>query len=280
MFDYLLAVGIALLGWWLSTGIILYLNLLPQGSHRWSMAGMSLLAIASLASLPGVAETSTVLHAAQGFCIALVLWGWLEMSYLMGFLTGSRCAPCPPDSSGWDRFQLALKTSLHHEFAVIGMGSLMIFLTWDSPNQVATGSFVTLWLMRWSAKLNLFLGVPNFNEQWLPPRSRYLASYMQDRPMNLLFPFSVGIATGAATLLLQRAIEGTPGFATVAPMLVCALLMLAILEHWFLVLPVHDSALWQWALSAARRVSERESRDSRRPLGAMKSHTGAAADGV
>jgi hypothetical protein len=35
--------------------------------------------------------------------------------------------------------------------------------------------------------------------------------------------------------------------------LVGALVGLAVLEHWFLVLPLHESTLWQWALPPADR---------------------------
>ncbi|MDZ7753399.1 MAG: DUF3623 family protein [Gammaproteobacteria bacterium] len=45
--------------------------------------------------------------------------------------------------------------------------------------------------------------------------------------------------------------EGTGDFEKTATVLVATLLRLAILEHFFLVLPVQDSALWNWALRLA-----------------------------
>lgn len=259
MSSYLLAVSIALLGWWLSTGIILYLNLLPSRSHAWSVGGFALLALASLALLPGIAGQHSQPAAIAGFAVALTVWGALEISYLMGFLTGNNSQPCPAGISGWRRFRLAIATSIHHELAVIACGVAIIALSWEAPNQVAAGTYLTLWLMRWSAKLNLYLGVSNFNEHWLPERNRYLVSYMRTRAMNWLFPFSVGLATIAATLLALAASGADNPVDRLAASLVCTLLALAILEHWFLVLPVRDSALWQWAISAADRVRARTS---------------------
>ncbi len=39
-------------------------------------------------------------------------------------------------------------------------------------------------------------------------------------------------------------------YGQVALTLVATLLALAIIEHWFLVLPIEDAALWRWALGA------------------------------
>jgi hypothetical protein len=130
---------------------------------------------------------------------------------------------------------------------------LMAWLTWGTENPLGTFTFVILWLMRWSAKLNLFLGVPNLNEEWLPERIRFLTTYLAKRPMNLLFPVSVSVATVIMCLLVDTALELTPGgFAGVALMLAATLLALAILEHWLLVLPLADGALWRWALTSSQ----------------------------
>ncbi|MEQ8264862.1 putative photosynthetic complex assembly protein PuhE [Pseudohaliea sp.] len=257
MSAYLVAFITALLGWWLSTGVILYLNLLPRDSHRWSVLAFSTLGLFSLTLLPHVAGDPTPLGAAAGFAIALAVWGWLEISYLMDFITGTHNRPCPPEARGWRRFRLALGTSIHHELAVAGAGIAIIALSWGGDNQVATGTYLVLWIMRWSAKLNLYLGVSNFNEHWLPERSRYLVTYMRKRRMNYLFPVSITLGTAGTVLLLRAAIGAGDDFGRLGNTLVCSLLALAVLEHWFLVLPLRDSALWQWAISAADRARGR-----------------------
>jgi putative photosynthetic complex assembly protein 2 len=65
--------------------------------------------------------------------------------------------------------------------------------------------------------------------------------------MNLLMPVSITALTFATACWIERAIA-TPagsgletGFALLA-----TLTALALLEHWLMVLPVRDSALWRW----------------------------------
>lgn len=101
--------------------------------------------------------------------------------------------------------------------------------------------------------MNLFFGVPNLNEDWLPEHIRFLTSYLSKRPINLFFPISVSAATIVMVLLVEIALEFPPeSFGAVALMLTATLLALAILEHWLLVLPLADAALWRWALSSER----------------------------
>lgn len=192
------------------------------------------------------------------FAEALIVWAWLEMSYFMGIITGPRKAPCPPEARGWSRFILGLQTSLYHELAVVALGVVIVFLSGDAPNQVAAGTYLTLWVMRWSAKLNLFFGVPNVNTEWFPQPLRFLSSYMRNRPMNLFFPFSVTLATGVGVWLVGNAIMTTDAFERTSYALIGALLSLAILEHWFMVLPLRDSALWDWALRLAGQTQRKD----------------------
>jgi putative photosynthetic complex assembly protein 2 len=139
-------------------------------------------------------------------------------------------------------------TSLYHELAVLSAVAFLVLISWGEPNQIGTWTFVVLWLMRWSAKLNLFLGVPNLND-WLPDHLAYLKTYMPKRSMNLLFPISVTLPTVIVTLLVVQALgTDASSFAVVGLILVATLLALGILEHWFLVLPLPDEALWAWAL--------------------------------
>jgi hypothetical protein len=72
---------------------------------------------------------------------------------------------------------------------------------------------------------------------------------MRRRPMNLFFPVSVTAATVAATHLIDLAVSAdSHSYEAVAFTFVSTFLALAILEHWFLVLPLQDAALWRWAL--------------------------------
>ncbi|MDJ0879042.1 MAG: putative photosynthetic complex assembly protein PuhE [Halieaceae bacterium] len=244
----MLALVVTVFGWWFTTGLILYLNHLPTRTHRWSMLAATGLLLVALVTLNPVAAETTRSAALVAFLQALLLWGWLEMGYLMGFVTGPSNRPCPPDATGWTRFGLALKTSLYHELSVVTLVLVTIAVTAGQPNQVTALTCVSLWLMRWSAKLNLFLGVANFHADWLPRSQQHLVSYMKQRRINLLFPFSVVLGTGFAVMFLHRALLAADPFAVTGSAMVGLLLSLGVLEHWFLVLPIQDSKLWQWAM--------------------------------
>ncbi|AGA91707.1 putative photosynthetic complex assembly protein 2 [Thioflavicoccus mobilis 8321] len=246
---YGLPILYALLVWWLSTGVVLYLNRLPRRTYRWSLLGASVLLVFALSELLGHSQSSEVRNAYLAFTYAVLIWGWLEMSYFMGLITGPHKHPCPVGSSNWQRFVLAVQVSLYHELVVVALAGLIVWLAWGQPNQVGTWTFLVLWWMRWSAKLNLFFGVPNLNEDWLPEHLRLLVSFIKKKPINLLFPLSVTVATVVVALLMERALSpGVSTFTAVSLTLIATLLALGILEHWFLVLPLPDSALWKWAL--------------------------------
>jgi putative photosynthetic complex assembly protein 2 len=251
MYEYALPLLYALVVWWLTTGVLLYLHRLPARTYRWSMLGMTVAAGGALYGQVLSSGQTDVSGAYVAFTCGVVLWGWLELAYFTGFLVGPRGDPCPEGCNDWRRFRLAVRTSLFHEAGILTTAALLMAIAWDCPNQVGTWSFVVLWLMRWSAKLNLFLGVPNLNEHWLPEHMRFLSTYMVKRPMNLLFPVSVTGATVVLGLLvLVATATETAGFQRVGLMLVASLLALGILEHWFLVLPLPEEALWRWALRA------------------------------
>ena len=252
--EYLLATFVALFGWWFSTGLILFLNHQPAAVKRASMllatAGLVLVLLNVPATAAEVSTTASMLAFGQ----ALVIWGWLEMGYLMGFVTGPSNRACPPDATGWTRFSLALKTSLYHEMAVVALVLLVVLLSAGAPNQVTMLTCVALWLMRWSAKLNLFLGVSNFHEEWLPEQQRYLVTYMAEERMNPLLPLSLALGGGCAGWFLHQATHVTGEAASTGYLLVGVILALGVLEHLFLVLPVEDSRLWQWALPRHQEV--------------------------
>jgi putative photosynthetic complex assembly protein 2 len=150
---------------------------------------------------------------------------------------------------------------LWHELGIVGVGLAIVAITWQAPNQVGTWTFMVLWSMRTSAKLNLFLGVRNLSEEFLPPHLVYLLSFFRRRSMNLLFPVSVTAATAAAAMLVASAIDAAPTVA-IGLMLVTTMLALAILEHWLLVLPLPATALWRWAM----RQRQEKSAQAPKPL--------------
>ena len=175
------------------------------------------------------------------------------MSFLTGWITGPRKTPCEPGSRGWARFLAALGAVLWHELAILAGAALIAALTWGGPNQVGSGTFLILAAMRLSAKLNVFLGVRNLAESFLPDHLSHLRSFFRRRRANALFPFSVVGSTVACALLLGEASAPDAGaFRAVGFTLLGTLMALAVLEHWFMVLPLPFEALWRWGLRSRR----------------------------
>lgn len=239
----------ALFVWWFATGAILYLDGLPRHTYRWSMLGATVLALAALIGLDRSADSATAAGAYCAFTCAIVVWGWVEISFLMGFVTGPRTTAAPPGCSEWQRFLFATQAIAYHELAILLAALVIAVLSSGAPNAVGVWTFLILWVMRLSAKLNLFLGVRNLGEEFLPDRLRYLRSFFVKRPMNLLFPISVTVATIAAAILWTEATAATAtAFDRTGLALAASLLSLAILEHWFMVLPLPTAGLWSWGL--------------------------------
>ena len=244
-----IAVVFAVFMWWFCTGIVLLLDTLPSTTFRWSMLISSALSVAALLGLAHTAQQTSLAGAYCAFTCALLVWGWHELSFLTGWITGPRKTALPAIVTGWPRFTAAVQAILWHELAIMAVGALIIAITWNAPNQVGTGTFVLLWVMRVSAKLNLFLGVRNLSEEFLPPHLAYMASFFRRRRLNALLPWSVlGGSIGVALLVNAALAPGVAPATAVGSTLVASLLALAVVEHLMLVMPLNATALWRWAM--------------------------------
>ncbi len=248
-----IAFVVAIFAWWFSTGVIMMLCGLSRRTFGWSLLGATALALAACLGLARSAWSVSAAGNYVAFLSALGVWGWIEMSFLMGFVTGPSTEPCPVDAVGWRRFRLAAKTLLYHELAILIAGVAIVALTWRAPNQTGTFAFLILMAMRISAKLNIFLGVPNLTDEFLPRRLAYLKSYFRKRDFNFLYPVSIVGSTLLAIVLGRLALTADDGSATSFALLF-ALLSLAILEHLFMVLPLPETALWRWALPTSKPI--------------------------
>lgn len=272
--EYALAVTFALFLWWFSTGAVLYIVGLPKRTLGRSMLAASGVGILALIGVAASAGQATTLGAILAFTCALLVWAWHEFSFLTGLVTGPRTTPCPDGASGWKRFSYSAQTLLYHEAAILLTAVVLVALTWGAPNQIALWTFLILWFMRLSTKFNIFLGVPNLTEEFLPEDLAFLKSYFRKRPMNLLFPVSVTTATIATWLLLGVTAEGTSGFTVAGFTMLTTLMALAVIEHWFLVLPLPVERLWRWGL--ASRTARTGKTDAKKDDGGGLTHSGPA----
>lgn len=237
----------AVLLWWVSTGLILHLVGLRRGTFGWSMAAATVLLAMALLGLHATRDGTGVASAYLGFTFALLAWGWIEIAFLTGRITGPRRIALSEDARGWPRLRAALAAILWHELAILALGAAVLAISWHADNLVGAWTFLVLWVMRTSAKINLFLGVRNLGEAFLPDHLRYLRSYFRRRPMNPLLPVSVVLSSAACLMVFAAAAAAEP-FGAAGLTLIGTLLALAVLEHLFMVLPIPPEALWRWGL--------------------------------
>ncbi len=151
--------------------------------------------------------------------------------------------------TGWKRLSYALQAILYHEFALLACAAAVVALTWNGPNQVGLWTFAALWVLRQSAKINLFLGVPVTNDELMPDAVRFLKSFFARKPVSAFFPASVTLATAVLVILIQRIVEvAVTPFDVVGLTLVSTLFALGVVEHWFMLLPLPAITLWGWGI--------------------------------
>jgi putative photosynthetic complex assembly protein 2 len=182
------------------------------------------------------------------FLSALAVWGWIELAFLSGIITGPNSRACPPFAPLWERFFRATGTILWHELLLLATLLYIARLVEDAPNIFGLWTFVILFFARISAKLNLFFGVPRINTEFLPQTLSHLASHFRKAPMNAVFPLSVTALSFASACWMERIWSATTEGAVIGFTLLSALTLLALLEHWFMVIPLPDQKLWRWMM--------------------------------
>jgi putative photosynthetic complex assembly protein 2 len=245
---------LALILWWLSTGLLMLRVRRADNAggdqHLWSvLMGLPLL-VAGIGGAHATAGLTSPEGAFAAFLSAMAVWGWIELAFLSGLITGPNRRPLPAGITGWPRFLAAYGTLAWHEMALLAGFVGIDLATRGGDNRFAFWTFAILFAARISAKLNLFLGVPRFHTEFLPKTLAHLPSHFRRAPLNPLFPASITVLSLAAFLWLERILQApTPGEET-GFVLLLSLTLLALLEHWFMVLPLPDQKLWRWMLPA------------------------------
>jgi putative photosynthetic complex assembly protein 2 len=265
MLDMVLPALFVIFVWWSSTGLIFALNGLPESTYSTSLSVVTALGAGALIVLWATASGTSRLDTSLALVATVAVWAVIEMSFLMGFVTGPTPSACPPDCTEWQRFLAACGAIAYHELALVAALGVVWWLTADAANTVGFSAFALLWLMRLSTKLNLFFGVPNTAAELLPKRIAHLATYFRRGPMSAFFPISVTLATIAAVILVTRVKTAPPGSGQAdAASMLAVLAALGAIEHWFLVLPMRAEALWGWSLKNSQ--SQGAATKTREPL--------------
>ncbi len=243
----------ALFVWWFSTGAILLVVSRADRGGRLGYANAVVLGLPFLAigciGIERSLDDPSILGVYLGFASAILIWGWFELAFLAGIITGPYARPCPPGAEGMQRFLRAWGTIAYSEMALIASTLLLVLVSSGAANTFGMWTFVVLFAARITAKINVYLGVPNINEEFLPSPVRHLSSHFRKAPMNGFFPWSVTLLTFAVACWIERIVDAPAGSgAAVGFALLAALTALALFEHWMMVLPLPDAALWSWAL--------------------------------
>ncbi|MFG5384805.1 putative photosynthetic complex assembly protein PuhE [Yoonia sp. R2-816] len=250
----------AIFVWWFSTGAIL---VAVRRADRLGRHGMTVfcwlpMLAAGVAAVALSLPVANVLGAYMGFIGALAIWGWIELAFLAGVITGPMRQECPPGLSGKDRFFRAFSTVAYHELAlVIGLLALVV-VSDGAGNRMAVSTYLVLFLARIFAKLNLYFGVPRINTEFVPDRLAHLKSYFRRGPVTLAFPAAITVLTALLAVCAERLWSAQSEASVVGFALLTALAALALLEHWLMVVPLPDAKLWRWMLPAPKTMTKEE----------------------
>ncbi|MEJ6396659.1 putative photosynthetic complex assembly protein PuhE [Yoonia sp. 208BN28-4] len=247
------AAMIAIFAWWFFTGAIL---LIVRKSDKGAAVahGRSVFLTIPLMALGFaglmVSGEATVANIYIAFLSVLLIWGWIELAFLAGVVTGPEKRACPPGLSGTDRFVRAFQTLAYHEYLLLLALLAIVAITAGTENTVGLWTYVILFTARISAKLNLFFGVPRINTEFVPQPLQHLKSYFRQGNISAAFPVGVTFLSITAACFAERLIAAETSAQMVGFALLTAMAALAALEHWLMVIPLPDAKLWRWMLPA------------------------------
>ena len=263
-----IAALIALFVWWFATGVILmvvkHADRHGLRARQWAVVGgvpmLALGVVGFSASLP----VTTVGGAYIAFLSALAIWGWIELAFLTGIITGPIQKPLPENVSETERFLRAWGTVAFHEMLLTAALIILLIHGWGAQNTFGLWTFIILYTARISAKLNLFFGVPKINTEFLPNALMHLPSHFRIARLNWVFPISVTLLSFAVACWLERLHGAQTAGEAIGFALLTAITALALLEHWLMVLPLPDERLWRWMLPQSSAAPNTQQKHPRR----------------
>jgi len=238
--------------WWASTGTIARLIGRAPDTYPRLIALSSFIGLVGLVTLIALREVTSLSSALLSLLAALAVWGWIEVTFLTGKITGLPVARPASDAALLPRAGAAFTAILWHELLIAATVLVVAIALLGQANDLGLQVLVLLWLMRSSAKLNLFLGVRNLGEAFLPVHLHHLLDFMRQRRMNPLLPLSILLGLAIAGGFGMGALAAETVHHAAASTIVATLAVLAAFEHLLMVLPLPAEALWRWSLSNRR----------------------------
>ena len=183
------------------------------------------------------------------FVSSLSIWGWLELAFLTGVITGPNQVEKPLGVNGFKRFQLAWSAIAYSELTLALVFVILFVLSIGQSNFFGFLTFLVLYFARLCAKLNLFFGVPKTNVEFLPTRVGYLASHFKISGTSWFFPLSLILLSGLGAYWFSGfRVAAETNANALGYCFLMTLTSLAILEHFFMILSFPDAALWRWMI--------------------------------
>jgi putative photosynthetic complex assembly protein 2 len=234
-----------ILAWWVGTGVLF---VLARAANRMDpgllVAGASGAALAAGTVTVGIRSLDSAAGIVTGFAMGIMLWGWHELAFLSGVVTGPERRPCPPELKGWARFQFGFRSLKHHEIALASTVVILGLASIGAANAMPFLTFLLLWGMRISAKLNLFFGVRVPNRHLFPARIQYLSALTPPRRPGAFYLVSTGLVFALTVALFHHGLGLPDGGVRTGWLLLATLSLLAALEHVAMAIPLRLEGLW------------------------------------
>ena len=260
-----IAALVAIFTWWFFTGVILLIvrtcDIGKEVAHSRSVFLSIPFAALGVAGFVISAQELTTTNVYIAFISALLVWGWIELAFLAGIVTGPERTACPNDIKGWDRFYRAYSILMHHELLLVSSLLVVVVICANATNTVGMWTYLILYAARISAKLNLFFGVPQINTEFVPKPLEHLKSYFTQGRITIAFPIGVTLLSLAFACFTERWIASETSAQAVGFALLTSMAALAAIEHWLMVVPLPDAKLWRWMLPKPTTVKTGDSHE-------------------
>ena len=244
--------------WWFLTGLILFIvkkvDDISDKAHTPITIILSPVIFLGFYLYINSLSNTTLPSIYSAFFGSLLIWAWLELAFLSGFITGPSKKICPKGLGQIKRFGYALSTIAYSEIILFTSLLIMFYFSLNAENTVGLWTFWILFFARICAKLNLFLGVPNINTEFLPSPVMHLASYFRVGSTSWFFPVSISLISFTLFFLVDSIFDINNQLSTtIGYTLLASLTTLALVEHWFMVVPLRDAELWKWMLPKQKK---------------------------
>lgn len=247
--------------WWFLTGLILFVVNWADNRgivyHKFVTLGLLPTLVVGFYGFLFSLSNDSVNGAYLAFISSLSIWGWFELAFLTGVITGPNRLEKPIGVNGFRRFQLAWAAIAYSESTLVIVFSLLFLLSLGETNDFGLLTFLVLYVARLSAKLNLFLGVPKINIEFLPTSVGHLASHFKISGTSWFFPLSLILLSGLGAYWLNAFRLAPVGSGeAIGFCFLLTLTSLAILEHFFMIVPFPDAVLWRWMMPKSQPSSK------------------------